>query len=165
MTPSQGRLPMREAAAATALGCTTCHGAHEFAVQEAAVDACLACHADSHSLAYRDSPHAELWRRELAGQAPEGSGVSCATCHMPRAEHRYQDYGFKTWFVQHNQNDTLRPSEKMIRPVCQSCHGLSFVLDSLADAELVERNFAGAPSVHVESIDMAVARERAAQDR
>jgi hypothetical protein len=79
---------------------------------------------------------------------------------MPRTEHRYREYDFKTWFVQHNQNDTLRPSEKMIRPVCQSCHGLSFALDALADAELVDRNFAGAPSVHVPSIDMAVARER-----
>jgi hypothetical protein len=91
--------------------------------------------------------------------------VNCATCHLPRVEHRYQDYGFKTWFVQHNQNDTMRPNEKMIRPVCQSCHGLSFVLDALADAALVERTFTGAPSVHVHSIDMAVAREQAAQER
>jgi hypothetical protein len=81
---------------------------------------------------------------------------------MPRTEHRYLEYDFKTWFVQHNQNDTLRPNEKMIRPVCQSCHGLPFVLDALADAELVERNFSGAPSVHVPSVDMAVARERGA---
>jgi hypothetical protein len=160
MTPAQARLPMRRVAADTALGCTTCHGAHDFSVRRAAVDACLGCHADRHSLAYEDSPHAELWRRELASDAPEGSGVSCATCHMPRTEHRYREYDFKTWFVQHNQNDTLRPSEKMIRPVCQSCHGLPFALDALADTDLVERNFAGAPSVHVPSIDMAVARER-----
>jgi hypothetical protein len=165
MTPAQARLPMRAAAADTPLGCTTCHGAHAFSVREAAVDACLACHADGHSLAYRASPHAELWQREIDGQAPEGSGVSCATCHLPRVEHRYQEYDFKTWFVQHNQNDTLRPSEKMIRPVCQSCHGLSFALDALADAELVERNFTGMPSLHLQSIDMAVARERAAEDR
>jgi hypothetical protein len=79
---------------------------------------------------------------------------------MPRAEHRYEEYDFKTWFVQHNQNDTLRPSEKMIRPVCQSCHGLSFALDALADRDLVERNFAGAPAAHVPSLDMALARER-----
>jgi hypothetical protein len=165
MTPAQARLPMRDPAADTPLGCTTCHGAHSFSVREAAVDGCLGCHADAHSLAYRDSPHAELWRRELAGDAQEGSGVTCATCHMPRIEHRYLEHGFKTWFVQHNQNDTLRPSEKMIRPVCQSCHGLPFVLDALADAELVERNFTGAPSVHVRSVDMAVARDRAAEDR
>jgi hypothetical protein len=165
MTPAQARLPMREAAGGTPLGCTTCHGAHEFSVREAAVEACLGCHSDSHSLAYRDSPHAELWRRELSGEGPEGSGVSCATCHMPRIEHRYEDLGLKTWFVQHNQNDTLRPSEKLIRPVCQSCHGLAFVLDSLADLDLVQRNFVGEPSVHVQSIDMAVTRERAADDR
>jgi hypothetical protein len=161
MTPAQARLPMQRAASDTPLGCTTCHGAHEFSVQSAAVDTCLTCHADGHSLAYEGSPHADLWRRELATEVPEGSGVSCATCHMPRTEHRYQEYDFKTWFVQHNQNDTLRPSEKMIRPVCQSCHGVSFALDALADAQLVERNFNGAPSVHVPSVDMAVARDRA----
>jgi hypothetical protein len=159
MTPTLARLPMRRVVD-TALGCTTCHGAHELSVRRAAVDACLSCHNDRHSLAYEDSRHAELWRLEVSGQAPPGSGVSCATCHMPRIEHRYDEYGFKTWFVQHNQNDTLRPSEKMIRPVCQSCHGLSFVLDALADTALVERNFTGAPAVHVPSIEMAVARER-----
>jgi hypothetical protein len=161
LTPAEARLPMRDAAADTPLSCTTCHGAHEFSVREAAVDACLGCHADRHSLAYRASPHAELWRRELAGEAPEGSGVSCAACHLPRVEHRYAEHGFKTWFVQHNQNDTLRPSEKMIRPVCQSCHGLPFVLDALADTDLVERNFTGPPAVHVQSVDMAVARDAA----
>ena len=33
--------------------------------------------------------------REVADEAPEGSGVSCATCHLPRVEHRYADYGFR----------------------------------------------------------------------
>jgi hypothetical protein len=160
MTPARARLPMQHAAADTVLGCTTCHGAHEFSVRDAAVDACLTCHTDRHSLAYEDSPHAELWRREVAGDAPQGSGVSCATCHLPRVEHRYEEYDFKAWFVQHNQNDTLRPSEKMIRPVCQSCHGLAFALDALADAALVERNFTGSPAAHVPSVDMAVSRER-----
>ena len=65
--------------------------------------------------------------------------------------------------VQHNQNDTLRPNEKMIRPVCLSCHGLAFAIDALADPALVARNFAGRPLGHVESIDMALEAERRAE--
>ena len=61
----------------------------------------------------------------------------------------------------HNQNDNLRPNEKMIRTVCLDCHGLAFALDALADADLVERNFQGRPAVHVPSIDWAVKRTRA----
>lgn len=58
----------------------------------------------------------------------------------------------------HNQNDSLRPNEKMIRPVCLDCHGLAFSLDALADTDLIDRNFAGKPEVHVESIEWAVRR-------
>ena len=61
----------------------------------------------------------------------------------------------------HNQNDTLRPNEKMIRPVCLDCHGLEFSLDALADAALVERNFTGTPTVHVESVEWAMRRSAA----
>ena len=38
----------------------------------------------------------------------------------------------KRTLVQHNQNDGLQPNEKMIRPVCMSCHGLGFSIDALA---------------------------------
>lgn len=58
--------------------------------------------------------------------------------------------------VEHNQNDTLRPNEKMIRPVCLHCHGMEFAIDALADPALVRNNFAGKPARHVESIDMAL---------
>ena len=58
----------------------------------------------------------------------------------------------------HNQNDNLRPNEKMVRTVCLDCHGLGFSLDSLADAGLVGRNFSGTPAVHVESIEWALRR-------
>ena len=60
--------------------------------------------------------------------------------------------------VEHNQNDNLRPNEKMVRDVCLSCHSLAFSLDALADSDLVRRNFAGPPARHVESIDMALSR-------
>ena len=52
----------------------------------------------------------------------------------------------------------LQPNEKMIRGVCMKCHGLSFSIDALADPVLIERNFQGQPSRHVESVDMAVRR-------
>ena len=57
--------------------------------------------------------------------------------------------------VQHNQNANLLPNEKMIRPACIHCHGLGFSIDALADEQLIENNFNGKPSVHIESIDMA----------
>ena len=58
----------------------------------------------------------------------------------------------------HNQNDTLRPNEKMIRATCMSCHGLGFAIDALADPELVTNNFSGQPNRHIESIDWALNR-------
>jgi formate-dependent nitrite reductase cytochrome c552 subunit len=120
------------------------------------MDACLGCHNDAHSLAYTESSHFELWQNELARRTEPGTGVSCATCHLPRIEHTRQ--GHSRVLVQHNQNDNLRPNEKMIRSVCLHCHGFGFSLDALADAALIRTNFIGRPSRHVESIDMALRR-------
>ena len=149
MRPGDARLPMRPEAGDRALDCGSCHTVHAYDREVAAVDACLGCHDDDHSRAYTASSHAQLFRSELLGEVPEGTGVSCATCHMPREK---APRGVFT--VQHNQNDNLRPNEKMIRSVCQNCHGIGFAIDALADSELVGRNFDGLPSVHVESIDM-----------
>lgn len=165
MTPAQARLPMKTDAAHTELSCLSCHGTHRFDVKRAAVDGCLGCHDDRHSRAFEQSKHAQLWRDEVAGAAPAGSGVSCATCHMPRVEHRYEAYDLKQVFAQHNQNDTLRPNEKMIRPVCMNCHGYVFAIDALADRQLIDANFKGLPAGHVTSVDMAVAREQAMERR
>ena len=163
MHPANSRLPMRADARETALGCTSCHGAHRFDTRKAAVEACLGCHRDGHSLAYRDSPHHALWKKELSGELPAGGGVSCASCHLPRVEHRFEDLGLTRTLVQHNQNDTLQPNEKMIRPVCMACHGLGFSIDALADARLVGANFTGIPRVHVNSLDMVATRMRQLQ--
>jgi hypothetical protein len=57
--------------------------------------------------------------------------------------------------VQHNQNDNLRPNEKMVRSVCANCHGLEFSLDALADRALIDRCFDGPPSLHLDSARMA----------
>ena len=153
MTPAQARLPMQPEAAHRQLGCGSCHGAHRFATRSAAVDSCLGCHADRHSLAFKDSPHFKLWQREQAGELPAGSGVSCASCHLPRLA---EDHGGQIEVrVEHNQNVTLQPNEKMLRPVCMQCHGLGFAIDALADRELIGRNFRGAPAAHIPSLDMA----------
>ena len=162
MTPAMARLPMKPDAAARGLTCASCHKVHVFNTREAAVEGCLACHDDEHSRAYVDSPHHKTWRAEMAGQAAPGTGVSCATCHMPRGLHGRE--GRKRVIAQHNQNENLRPVTKMLRSVCLSCHGLGFAIDALADPELARRNYAGQPSRHVESIDMVGAklREKAA---
>ena len=152
MTPGQARLPMRDEAHDTELGCHSCHGAHDYDTRHAAVEACVQCHADDHTLAYDASPHAELWRAEVDGSAPAGSGVSCATCHFPRVKSEPLPGRIR---VAHNQNDTLRPNDKMIRSSCMSCHGLGFAIDALADAELVQRNFSGRPAREVASIHYA----------
>jgi predicted CXXCH cytochrome family protein len=159
MRPELARLPMKAKAHGKELVCTTCHQAHDFNVQKAKVEACASCHDDKHSNAYFASSHHRLWKDELAGKAPKGSGVTCATCHMPRTLQRGED-GVERALVNHNQNDNLRPNEKMARTVCMECHGLGYTLDALADPGLIDRNFKGRPSVHVESIDWVRRRVR-----
>lgn len=133
--------------------CNTCHKPHEVNLEVAAVEACTTCHNDEHTQNYFNSRHFELWQLELTGDGAPGSGVTCADCHMPKIEDG------DSFFTSHNQNDFLRPNEKMIRPVCMSCHGLGFSIDALADPKLVESNFNGRPSKHIESIDWALRRE------
>lgn len=147
------QLPMKPSASQRSLHCGSCHTSHGFDTRFAAAEACVNCHDDEHSRAYAQSKHAQLFRDEGSGLTPAGSGVSCATCHLPRETDRDG-----TVSVVHNQNHDLRPNEKMLRDVCMSCHSLAFSLDALADAELVQRNFNGRPQRHVESIDMALSR-------
>jgi len=156
MQPELARLPMKPEAAHHTLTCNSCHSPHDSNTRKAAVESCLQCHNDSHSLAYKESTHYKLWVAELSGSAPAGTGVSCATCHMPRETHTRG--GITTVSVQHNQSLNLRPAEKMIRSVCITCHGLGFTLDSLADPQLGRRNFDGPPEHHNESIEMVLRR-------
>lgn len=150
----QSRLSMKKGAAHKQLTCASCHAFGDGGAQATQVNACLSCHNDEHSLAYQNSKHAIMFKAESAGSTPSGRGTSCATCHMPVRE---DDDGKLS--VQHNQNDNLRPNEKMVRSVCAQCHGLTFTLDALADRALVEKNFSGQPSTHVQSVDFAVARD------
>jgi hypothetical protein len=159
MTPADARLPMKADQAHTELGCNTCHAAHRYDLKTAKVERCTGCHDDTHTKAYFASAHHSLFEKEAAGLAPKGTGVSCATCHMPAIETRRPD-GRKAIFVTHNQNDNLRPNEKMVRSVCGDCHGLQFTLDALADRKLIDKNFTGLSGVHIESIEWAQRRAR-----
>ncbi len=156
MTPAEARLPMRRDAHARQLSCVSCHSDHDFDTRRAAVDACLGCHADEHSRAYVDSPHHARWKDEQSSSSSAGTGVSCATCHLPRLVARVDGADVVT--VQHNQNATLRPNEKMARSACMNCHGLGFSLDALADPGLIASNFRGTPLRHVAGIAMAMKR-------
>lgn len=167
MTPAMARHPMHVDAMHSQLDCNACHKGHDFDLQFAAVDACLQCHNDPHSNNYKDSPHYGLWQQELNDTLPAGSGVSCATCHMPRIE---DEAGRVS--VQHNQNDNLRPNEKMIRSVCINCHGVGFSINALADRPQVESCYNEQPSGAVETIDWVKKRvadierrQREAQER
>ena len=165
MTPRRARQPMHAKAGDNRLGCVSCHSAHRFDTKKAAVEACVGCHRDEHTQAYERSPHYTLWKKELAGEAAAGTGVSCATCHLPREEYRQPGASAKRILVQHNQNDSLRPNEKMIRPVCMSCHGLAYSIDALADSVLVSKNFLGQPRTHVKSVDMVAQRIKELGDK
>ncbi len=130
------------------LTCQSCHKPHSLDVTYAAVDACLGCHQDKHSLAYKASPHFKLWEKEVQGKLPSGSGVSCASCHLPR------DKKGSRVVVEHNQNLNLHPNSKMLRKVCMNCHGLDFSLSSLSDYQLIDNNFQGQPVGNHKTIEL-----------
>jgi hypothetical protein len=119
MKPALARRAMHPEAAQRELGCTSCHAAHRFDTRKAAGPSCLGCHRGRHVSDYEKSAH-------------RANGVTCASCHLPRVEWRDEDSGEKRILVQHNQNETLEPAEKMIRPVCLHCHGLAFSIDAIA---------------------------------
>lgn len=159
VSPGQSSLPMKTAALDTNHSCVACHGAHDFDTRRAAQDSCLSCHNDEHSMAFKQSPHGQLFDKASKGQIPADHAVSCATCHMPRLTEA-SDSKNSFSYIEHNQNLTLRPNEKMIRPVCMQCHSLAFSIDALADETLIKNNFSGQPSVHIPSIDWVLKREK-----
>lgn len=156
LDPHQSPLAFDEAATAHNQ-CSSCHKPHAFDAQFAKQEACLSCHTDEHSLAFESSPHGKLSEKAALGEITEEEVVTCATCHMPRLEETKA--GTIIVKVNHNQNDNLRPNEKMIRPVCMQCHSLGFSIDALADESLINNNFAHPPTEHIPSIDWALKRE------
>ncbi len=158
ITPLQVERPMAEDVQDKPLSCTSCHAAHRFDTRLAAVEGCLGCHADRHSLAYKQSAHYRLWLQQGMQQPETGRGVSCASCHLPRIDYSTKDYVDRI-LVQHNQSATMRPADKMLRPVCLNCHGLGYSINALADQALIRDNFNRPPAVQVDSIQMAVERD------
>ena len=177
MTTAEARLAMQPEQ--KTVTCFSCHPAHQFDTEQAAVEACLKCHADQHSLAYKKSVHFQLWQEEQQGRRPPGAGVSCASCHLPRraknhlrnkykkkrkkqrkGKKRKRKKKIEQVTIEHNQSANLDPNQKMIKTVCQNCHGLKIILDSLADKQLIQRNFFGSPGKHLKSLDMVKQRQK-----
>lgn len=162
MIPAEARRPMKAERRHEALGCTSCHAGHRFDTRRAAVAACASCHDDGHTRAYFASPHARTVEAVARGAAAPETAVTCATCHLPRVAYDTPDFVRRT-LVDHAQGKNLNPPVKMARQVCLACHGLGYAIDALADPALRADNFPHAPTRHVNSIDMAVAREAEAR--
>jgi formate-dependent nitrite reductase cytochrome c552 subunit len=151
LEPKMARAKMAPHANGT-MTCGTCHDPHGLDTQRAAVDACLSCHADDHSVAYRSSPHARTFATAANEGRPAATAVTCATCHLPRTT--IQDNGKPRVAVNHDNAFTMRPKERMAKAVCSSCHGLAFSLNSLHDDALVRSNFARRPEAEIQTISM-----------
>ena len=139
LTPAMAHVPMKDAAAGQ-LNCNTCHNVHTVNTYEASVDSCLTCHADNHSLNYKNSPHAQIFREVGTLPRPSRDVVTCATCHLPRS------ISGDEVLVNHNNTYTLKPRDRMVKDVCMNCHGLEHSFNSIFDDELVEANFARPPT-------------------
>jgi hypothetical protein len=155
LRPAIARLPMHPDALDRTMTCGSCHNVHSVQTMPAAVDACLTCHNDAHSLNYSKSQHAQLFEtdKNLDLDRPSAESVSCATCHLPR-----QVTG-ETITVNHNNTYTLLPRDRMIKEVCMNCHGVEFAYNSIFDDQLVEDNFARSPTQKLETFDMIRALE------
>lgn len=138
--------------------CSTCHDAHSVNTLPAAVDACLTCHSDPHSLNYENSQHAQLFAADRSLPRPSGTSVSCATCHLPRYELKRGDSSIT--FVNHNNTYTLLPRDRMVKDVCMTCHGVEYSYNSIFDDDLVEANFDKPPSLSLETFDLVRALEK-----
>ena len=152
LTPKMAQLPMRPESHSTEMNCNVCHDVHAQDVRWAAVDACLSCHSDRHSLNYLESNHAKLLVGNEDLPRPGGDEVTCATCHLPR---QIVDGAVR---VNHNNTYTLKPRDRMAADVCMTCHGMEFAYNAIFDEDLVTDNFARSPERAHESLGMARAR-------
>lgn len=160
LTPAIARIPMKESAHDKSMNCNTCHDVHSVNTLQAAVDSCLTCHNDTHSLNYPNSKHAELFLAESALPRPSSQSVTCATCHLPRQT--IEDSGSSPVVaVNHNNTFTLKPRDRMVGEVCMNCHGMEYSYNSIFDDALVEMNFARPPTQDLQTLEMVrVLREK-----
>jgi predicted CXXCH cytochrome family protein len=154
LTPKDARRPMKQAAAKSAITCSTCHEPHSVDTRRAAVEACLGCHDDRHSKNFQGSKHEVLFSAETEAR-PSQAAVTCATCHMPRLRFGNEKTGRVV--VNHNNSWTLQPRDRMIKEVCLGCHTLELALNSMFDEELIQNNFKGLPKRKHETLTMVEA--------
>ncbi|MEM8829781.1 MAG: cytochrome c3 family protein [Cyanobacteria bacterium P01_G01_bin.19] len=140
LTPAMAHLPMQAEIEDKQMNCNTCHNVHTVNTYQASVDSCLTCHADNHSLNYKNSPHASIFQEIGTLPRPSRDSVTCATCHLPR------EASEDNVLVNHNNTYTLKPRDRMVKEVCMNCHGVEHSYDSIFDDELVEANFARPPN-------------------
>ena len=159
LMPKMARLPMKHEAFDKQMNCNACHNVHTVNTMQAAVDSCLTCHNDTHSLNYQNSRHAELTSTSSELPRPGPEAVTCATCHLPRTGREKAD---GTLFVEvnHNNTYTLLPADRMVGEVCMNCHGIEYSYNSIFDTELVEANFDRPPTLSHESFKLMEAAEK-----
>ncbi len=154
LTPKLAKLPMKQSAQNKQMNCNTCHNVHSVNTVVAAVDSCLTCHNDTHSLNYQNSKHGQFLAQAETLPRPSSESVTCSTCHLPRQVHE------GTVFVNHNNTYTLLPRDRMVKEVCINCHSAEYAYESIFDDALVESNFAAAPTLEMETFEMVRALEK-----
>jgi len=152
LTPAMARLPMQPDAMSQQMTCNSCHDVHSVNTVQAAVDSCLGCHSDNHSLNYGNSRHADLFAADRNLPRPSANSVSCATCHLPRHESGSGDNAVT--LVNHNNTYTLLPRDRMVKDVCMNCHGMEYSYNSIFDDDLVEANFDAPPTLALETFEL-----------
>ncbi|MEL6456318.1 MAG: hypothetical protein AAFQ40_16595 [Cyanobacteria bacterium J06623_5] len=160
LTPAMARIPMKQAAMDKQMTCNACHNVHTVNTMQAAVDSCLSCHNDTHSLNYENSKHGKAVLASTTLPRPGDEQVTCATCHLPRTGIDKTD-GSVVVNVNHNNTYTLKPRNRMVGEVCMNCHGVEYSYNSIFDDELVEANFDRPPTLEHESFALM----RAAEER
>lgn len=150
LTTEMAQIPMKADALDQQMTCNTCHDVHSVNTYEAAVDSCLGCHNDSHSLNYKNSKHAQLFVAEGKLPRPSAESVTCAACHLPR-QHGETGEGV---FANHNNTYNLLPRDRMVADVCMHCHGMEYSYNSIFDDALVEANFDRPPDRDLETLQM-----------
>ena len=78
LTPAMAQIPMKAEALDKQMNCNTCHDVHTVNTMQAAVESCLSCHNDNHSLNYKNSEH---WQTVLASQST--SRQPAQNCRAP----------------------------------------------------------------------------------
>ena len=148
LTPAMAHLPMKDSSLNKQMNCNTCHDVHTVDTYQAAVDSCLTCHNDNHSLNYKNSPHAQIFREIGTLPRPNAKSVTCATCHLPR------EVAGDEVLINHNNTYTLKPRDRMVKEVCMNCHGVEHAYNSIFDDELVEANFARPPNRELQTFQL-----------